>query len=131
VTVLVDGKAYDAWGTVALGKPMTRAPMLEVQSHAWVTSPQEKQELSAGSIEFKGYGTSFEANFPWKVTTPDGTVVASGSAMGGTGTGGFGEVRFSATLGSGSYTVTLSTDDPSGGSEGKGPAIDTKSFTVR
>ncbi len=58
-------------------------------------------------------------------------MVAKGSAIGGTGTGGFGSVSFSAQLEPGSYTVTLSTDDPSGGAEGGGPATDNKAFTVR
>jgi hypothetical protein len=105
--------------------------MVEVQSHAWVISPQEGDELAAGRVTFKGFGTSFEANFLWKVTNAAGAVVASGHAMGGTGTGGFGEFTFTAPLTSGSYTVEVSTSDPSGGAEGRGAMVDTKRFTVR
>ena len=50
--------------------------------------------------------------------------------MGGTGDGGYGVVTWTATLAAGSYTVTLSTDDASGGAEGHGPATDDKRFTV-
>lgn len=131
VTILVDGRPADAWGVVRLGEPTARAPQVEVQSHVWVLAPSEGQELKAGRVTFRGYGTSFEANFLWRIATTDGTVVAEGNAMGGTGTGGFGEFEFKRTLPAGDYVVTLSTDDPSGGAEGGGAHVDTKTFTVR
>jgi hypothetical protein len=131
VTVTADGAAYDAWGVVRVGEPMRRAPMLEVQAHAWVTSPQEGETRPAGTVRFTGYGTSFEANFTWQVRTPSGAVRAKGFATGGTGTGGFGPFAFSAKLAPGTYVVEVSTDDPSGGAEGRGPATDTKTFVVR
>jgi hypothetical protein len=130
VRVLVDGQEADAWGVVHLGEPTARAPMGDVQAQAWVTSPQEGQTVPAGTVRFTGFGTSFEATFAWKVTSSTGAVVAHGSAMGGTGDGGYGEVTWRATLAAGTYTVTLSTDDPSDG-EGHGPATDDKAFTVR
>jgi hypothetical protein len=130
VTITIDGKPADAWGAVRLGEPTPRAPMVEVQSHAWVTSPQEGDELTAGPVTFKGFGTSFEANFHWKVTNSAGAVIASGHAMGGTGDGGFGAFTFTAKLAAGSYTVEVSTEDASGGNEGRGPMVDTKRFTV-
>lgn len=130
VRVLVDGAATDAWGAVRLGSPTRRAPMADVQAQAWVTSPQEGQSVPAGTVTFKGFGTSFEATFAWKVLSSSGAVVKQGSAMGGTGDGGFGVVTFSAQLAAGSYKIMLSTDDPSGGAEGHGPATDDKSFTV-
>lgn len=131
VTITIEGKPSDAWGVVRLGSPTARAPQLDVQAQAWVTSPQEGDVRRAGTVAFTGYGTSFEATFGWKVTDATGHVVARGSAMGGTGTGGFGTVRFSARLAPGTYTVVLSTDDPSGGEGGRGPATDSKRFVVR
>ncbi|WP_404379983.1 GerMN domain-containing protein [Knoellia locipacati] len=131
VTITKDGRAADVWGVVRVGSPVRRAPMADVQAHAWVVSPQQGQAVRAGRVAFTGFGTSFEATFSWVVRTETGTVVARGSAMGGTGTGGFGTVPFSATLTRGTYVVTLSTDDPSGGAEGSGPATDDKSFVVR
>lgn len=131
VTITIDGQARDAWGAVRLGEPTRRAPLSSVQAHAWVTSPQEGDVVRAGTVAFKGFGTSFEATFGWKVLSSTGAVVARGSAMGGTGDGGFGEVSFSARLAAGTYTVELATDDPSGGAEGNGPATDDKRFTVR
>ena len=130
VTILVDGKPADAWGVVRLGEPTARAPQAEVQSHVWVLAPTEGQQLPAGPVQFTGFGTSFEANFLWQITRHDGSVVAKGNAMGGTGTGGFGEFAFERTLPAGQYVITMSTEDPSGGAEGGGPHVDTKSFTV-
>lgn len=130
VRILVDGAASDAWGAVRLGEPTRRSPMADVQAHAWVTSPRQGQSLPPGTVRFEGFGTSFEATFGWKVLSSTGTVVKQGSAMGGTGSGGFGTFRFSATLPAGTYTVRVATDDPSGGAEGNGPDVDTKRFTV-
>jgi len=130
VKVTVDGAPADAWGAVHLGDPTHRAPLAEVQAEAWVTTPQEGDSLPAGTVTFKGFGTSFEATFAWKVLSSSGAVVAHGSAMGGTGDGGFGAFSFSTPLTAGSYRVVLSTDDPSGVAEGHGPATDDKGFTV-
>lgn len=130
VTITKDGKAADVWGVLRIGTPVRRAPLLDVQARAWVTSPQYGEVRKAGVVRFTGYGTSFEATFAWAVRTRAGVLVAHGSAMGGTGTGGFGPLSFTARLRPGTYTVTLSTDDPSGGA-GVGPATDDKTFTVR
>jgi hypothetical protein len=130
VRVLVDGRPADAWGAVHLGEPTRRAPLVDVQGHAWVTNPQEGQRLAAGTVRFEGFGTSFEANFGWKITSSTGALVSRGSATGGTGDGGFGTFAFTAELEPGTYVVTVSTDDASGGAEGPGPAVDDKRFTV-
>lgn len=132
VAITIDGKPALAWGRVRLGGPVARAPMTEVQAHAWVISPQQGDVVPSGTVRFTGYGTSFEATFMWRITRADGGRVAEGSVMGGTGTGGFGELSWTATLGAGSYIVRLATDDPSGGAPGSaGAAVDTKTFTVR
>lgn len=131
VTITKDGKAADVWGVLRIGTATARAPMADVQAQAWVVSPQQGDDRKAGKVVFTGFGTSFEATFGWVVRSVGGAKVAQGSAMGGTGTGGFGSLTFSAQLSPGTYTVTLSTDDPSGGAEGHGPATDDKTFTVR
>ena len=130
VTITKDGGPADVWGVLRIGTPTRRAPLQDVQAQAWVTSPQYGEVRKAGQVRFTGYGTSFEATFGWVVRTRAGAVVARGTAMGGTGTGGFGQLSFTTRLRPGTYTVTLSTDDPSGG-EGAGPATDDKTFTVR
>lgn len=131
VIITVAGKPADAWGVIGLGVPMERAPMVEVQAHAWITGPQEGDVVRTGTVTFRGYGTSFEGTFAWRVMRADGGRVADGSVMGGTGTGGFGELRWAVHLAPGSYIVRLATDDPSGGAAPGGAAVDTKTFTVR
>jgi hypothetical protein len=137
VTITVEGKPADVWGVVHVGTPMARAPMIDVQGHAWVTSPQQGDIVPAGRVRFAGYGTSFEATFHWEVTAAPGTkVVAHGTVMGGS-MAEFGSFEWSTKLAPGAYTVRLATDDPSGDHEGQGeheghgPAVDTKAFTVR
>ena len=89
VSVTKDGKAADAWGVVRIGAAMRRAPIIDVQALAWVVTPQQGEVRPAGTVSFTGYGTSFEATFGWVIRTAAGRTVAQGSAMGGTGTGGF------------------------------------------
>ena len=129
VRITVDGAGYDAWGAVRLGEPMQRAPMSEVQAHSWVTAPSQGGTVSTGRVTFTGFGTSFEANFPWTIRTTSGTTVAEGYATSASGQE-FGEFSFSADLVAGTYIVQASTDDASGGAEGFGAATDDKAFTV-
>lgn len=131
VKITVDGAAGDAWGVMRLGEAMQRAPMSTTQAHTWVTSPQEGQSLPSGTVTFKGYGTSFEANFTWEVRNQAGVVVAKGFTMGGSGDGTFGQFTFTAQLRAGTYSVEVSGGDASGGAEGPGAATDDKTFTVR
>ncbi|MHB8297014.1 MAG: Gmad2 immunoglobulin-like domain-containing protein [Dermatophilaceae bacterium] len=130
VKITVDGAAFDAWGAIRLGEAMQRAPMSAVQAQTWVTSPQEGEDLPAGTVTFKGFGTSFEASFVWEVRDESGAVVAKGFTMGGSGDGTFGELTFTAKLTPCRYTVEVAGDDASGGAEGPGAAKDDKSFTV-
>jgi len=130
VKVTVDGAAFDAWGVIRLGGVIQRAPTAAVQAHTWVTSPQEGEDLPAGIVTFKGFGTSFEANFLWEVRNERNAIVAKGFTMGGGGDGTFGALTFTARLTPGAYSVKISGSDGSGGAEGPGPAVDDKSFTV-
>ncbi|HEY5182600.1 MAG TPA: Gmad2 immunoglobulin-like domain-containing protein [Dermatophilaceae bacterium] len=130
VKITVDGAAVDVWGVIRLGEAMQRAPVSAVQAHTWVTSPQEGEDLPAGTVTFKGFGTAFEANFVWEVRSDSGALVAKGFTMGGTGDGKFGEFTFTAKLTAGTYSVKVSGSDGSGGAEGPGPAVDDKTFTV-
>jgi len=131
VKITVDGGAFDAWGVVRVGTPMQRAPMAAVQAQTWVTSPQQGEDLPAGTVTFTGFGTSFEANFVWEIRNESKAVIAKGFAMGGSGDGTFGEFTFAAKLTAGTYSVQVSGDDASGGAEGPGAAVDDKAFTVR
>ena len=130
VRITVGGAVIDVWGVIRLGETMARAPASAVQAHTWVTSPQEGEDLPAGTVTFKGFGTAFEANFVWEVRNGSGAAVAKGYTMGGTGDGKFGDFTFTAKLTAGAYSVKVSGSDGSGGAEGRGAAIDDKTFTV-
>ena len=130
VVVTVDGQRYDAWGVVRLEGRVEQLPMVDAFAPAWIVSPQEGATVRAGTVNFTGYGTSFEGTFTWKVHGLSLKLEKRGTAMGGS-MGTFGTVRFAAKLPPGTFVVELATDDPSGGVEGFGPAIDTKEFTVR
>lgn len=132
VTILVDGRAAELWGAVRVGTPVARASVADVQSHVWITAPTQDQQVDAGPLHVKAYGTSFEGTFHWAVTrASDGSGVSSGIAQGGS-MGNFEEFAFTVdSLAPGSYALSLSTDDPSGGAEGGGAQTDTKAFTIR
>ncbi len=78
VTILVDGGAYDAWGAVALGEPMSREPQLDVQAQIWIDPPNEGDEVAPASVTVKGVSTAFEATVSWELTTDDAEVVETG-----------------------------------------------------
>ena len=126
VTILVDGRAADAWGHVRVGDPTTRAPQAEVLSHVWILSPQEGDVVDAGEVRISGYGASFEANFAWRIDGPSGTL--EGFTLSTEGMG-FGEFEFAEELEPGEYTVTV--ENTSGKGEGFVPHTDSKTFTVR
>lgn len=131
VTILVDGQAAELWGAVSVGTPVGRAPVAEVQSHVWITSPTQDQRVAAGPLQVKAFGTSFEATFHWQVSSAaDDSMVSAGVVQGGS-MGSFEEFEFAIdALPAGSYVLSLSTDDPSGGAEGGGAQTDTKAFTI-
>lgn len=125
VTILVDGRAADAWGHVRVGEPTERAPQGEVLSHVWILSPQEGDVVDAGDVRISGYGASFEAHFNWTIEGPAGTI--EGFTLSDNGAG-FAEFRFAEELEPGEYTVTV---ESSSGLEEFIPFVDSKTFTVR
>lgn len=126
VTILVDGRAADAWGHVRVGDPTERAPQGEALSHVWILSPQEGDVVAAGPVRISGYGASFEAHFTYTIEGPSGTI--EGFTLSDNGAG-FAEFRFTEELEPGEYTVTV--ENSSGLGEEFIPFVDSKTFTVR
>lgn len=132
VTILVDGAPYDAWGAIALGEAMTRAPQQDVQAPVWIDSPTEGQQVAPGVVRVTGVSTAFEATVNWELTTDDAEVVGTGFAMGGAN----GEyARYELTtpeLAPGTYTIAVWAPDESGGESPEGPRMfeQTRTFTV-
>ncbi len=131
VTVTVDGEPYDAWGSVPLGEPMTRQPMVDVQNPTWLLTPVQGATVDAGTVRFTGLGTAFEGTFGWEVRDSGGAVVAEGFADGGAN-GTFDALSFTTDLSPGDYTVEVWQPDASGGESPEGPRMfpDSKAFTV-
>lgn len=118
---------------VPTAEPLANAPMLEVLAHVNLTSPEEGQVVDDGSLEVSGVGNSFEANLGWEVRQGD-RVVDQGYA---TLEGWMEERLFPfetsvdvSDLEPGDYTFWVTTEDPTGGTEGVGAMTDDRAFTV-
>lgn len=132
VQFTLDGQPVDRVLGVATSTPLTNADPLSTLSLMSITAPEEGASVS-GTLTASGVGSSFEANVPWQVKQGD-TVVKSGFT---TAEGWMDKLYPWKTeaidvsdLAPGDYTFVAMTDDPSGG-EGKGPFVDTRTFTVR
>jgi hypothetical protein len=123
VTLLVKGKTPPS-GHLDLSKPVSRAPMMDVQGLIWLLAPTEGATTSS-PVAIKGYGTAFEGTISWEVTK-DGAKVAEGNTQGGSN-GEFGEFSDTVDLDPGTYEIRaleFSAED------GSPLHVDTKTFTV-
>ena len=97
-----------------------------------ITSPVEGDTVSGDTVTVTGVANSFEASGPCRLIAADQEV-----ALAAYQSEGWMEDRlfpFEVELPldgvTGAVVVQCETDDPSGGAEGNGPAIDTKTITV-
>ncbi len=118
---------------VPTSEPIVNGPMLTVLSHANLTSPEQGAVVDGGTLTASGVGNSFEANLGWEIRQGD-TVVDEGFA---TMAGWMGEKLFPfeievdvSGLAAGEYTFWVTTDDPTGGTEGIGAMTDDREFTI-
>lgn len=131
VTVTAGGKPTTFFGfdTADGLKP---AGELGVRALVNVLSPAEGGKLS-GRATISGMASSPEGNVPWTLKNSAGKVVKKGFATAEGWMDGLypwkAKVDVSG-LPAGTYTLTASTDDPSGGTEGHGPTTDTKTVTI-
>lgn len=112
---------------------LRNAPALDVLSPMSITSPEEGATVS-GRFTASGVGSSFEANVPWEIRR-GGRAVKSGFT---TAEGWMDKLYPWRTepidvsgLEPGRYVFVAMTDDPSGGEEGNGPTLDTRTIVVR
>jgi len=129
----LDGNPVDQVYGVPTSEPLANGPVLETLSLMSVTSP-EQGAMVGDSLQISGVANSFEANVVWQIQDDDGKVVEEGFV---TAEGWMAEKLFPwsdtvdlSELAPGAYYFAASTDDPSGGAEGNGPATDTKNFTL-
>ncbi len=133
VAFFFDGKPVDQVYGVDTRQPLTIDSPLATVNLVSITSP-EQGSTQAETMKISGVGNSFEASIGWQITDTDGRVVKRAV----TTSEGWVEDRLYpwsdtvnlSKLPAGDYLFTASTDDPSGGTEGTGPAIDTKRFTI-
>ena len=127
-----DGPMEQVLGTGSSG-PLPAGEPLQVLSHVNLSSPSEGDTVS-GRLQVEGVANSFEANVPWTLEDESGQAVSQGSftAEGWMDLKLFpyaGTVDLS-SVGPGTYTLVVTTDDPSGGTEGPGAYSDSRAVVV-
>ena len=127
-----DGPAAEVLGTMT-DAPLAAAPPVQTLSLVNLSDPEEGQPVS-GNLRVDGVASSYEANVLWTLTDASGQEVA-GSYFTAEGWMGDQLYPFAGTvdvsgLAPGRYELAVQTDDPSGGAEGNGPYVDTRSVVV-
>ena len=133
VQFALDGATETVFG-IDTSAGISAASPLAVLNHISLTTPEQGAAVSGGSLHATGVGNSFEATVAWRVLQGD-EVVDEGSDM---LQGDWMQdklVPFDFTvdvsgLDPGDYTFWVSTDDPTGGTEGVGAMTDDKDFTI-
>lgn len=133
VQILLNGAQSDMVLGVPTAEPLANASVLDTLSLMNITDPREGATVS-GTFTATGVNNSFEANVTWQVLK--GTKVVKDGF--GTADGAYGERLYSwkvkvdvSGLAAGTYTFKAANDDPSGGAEGNGPDVDTKTITIK
>lgn len=122
------GNPIDQVLGVSTSEPLTNAPILQTLSRVNLTTPEEGQEAT-GTVDVTGVANSNEANVGWTLEDASGASVAEGAF---TADGWMAEKLFPfhgsidvSSLDPGTYTVIVTTDDPSGAGD-----VDQDSRTV-
>ena len=118
---------------VPTSEPIANGPMLDVLSHMSLTTPEQGAVVDADTLEASGVGNGFEATVAWRILRGEELVDEGAGIMDGwMGAKLFPwalEVDVSG-LAPGDYTFWVTTDDPTGGTEGIGAMTDDKEFTI-
>jgi immunoglobulin-like protein involved in spore germination/sporulation and spore germination protein len=133
VQFVLDGNPIDQVYGVPTSEPLTNAPVNDVLAQVSITSPEEGATVS-GSFTASGVANSFEANVPWQLRQGDRVVKSGFSSAEGwmDRLYPWQSKRIDVSgLPAGEYTFVATTDDPSGGAEGSGPDVDTRTITIR
>lgn len=128
MSFVVDGEPADSVLGVDTSRPLKEADQVDVVALVWIIDPPEGARLSA-PFTVSGLANAFEATVHWELSQGD-TVVKRGTT---TAEQAFVMAPYEFTVKSvppGDYTLTVTDDDPTGGTEGPGVSVDTKSITV-
>jgi hypothetical protein len=130
----LNGNPIDQVLGVPTSEPLANAPQLDVLALVSVSNPAEGRDVE-GSFSADGVASSFEGTVPWELQNAAGDVVLEGFAQ----AEGWMDKLYPWQTGpidvsglpAGQYTFVAMTDDPSGGAEGGGPTVDTRTITIR
>jgi len=117
----------------ATSEPLVEGEMLDTLSHVNLTSPEQDAVVEGGTLSVTGVGNSFEANVGWEIRQADQKVKDGYATMAGWAEPKLFpfEVEVDVSgLAPGDYTFWVTTDDPTGGTEGIGAMTDDKDFTI-
>lgn len=118
---------------VPTSEPIVNGPILDVLSHVNLTSPEQGAVVDGDTLSVTGVGNSFEANVGWEIRQGDEAVQDGFATMAGWMEPKLFpfEVEVDVSgLAPGDYTFWVTTDDPTGGTEGIGAMTDDKDFTI-
>ncbi|MBS2938649.1 GerMN domain-containing protein [Nocardioides sp. J2M5] len=111
--------------------PYEAADPLQTLNLVSITSPAEGDTVTGDSLTVTGVSSSFEASGPCRILRGDVVLVDGGyQAEGWLDRLYPFEAQLPLDGVTGEVTLQCETDDPSGGTEGNGPAVDTKTITI-
>lgn len=113
--------------------PFEAAPVLRTLNLVNITSPAEGDTVTGDTLTVTGVANSFEASGPCRLLQGGQEVALEAYQSDGWMEDRLFPFEVDLPLGgvSGEVVVQCETDDPSGGAEGNGPAVDTKTITVK
>ncbi|NPD05899.1 hypothetical protein HN031_14505 [Nocardioides sp. zg-1308] len=132
VVVQRDAPGLDLFGRPT-GTPVSAASALRTLNLVNITSPAEGDTVSGDTVTVTGVANSFEASGPCRLLQGGQEVALEGYQSDGWMEDRLFPFEVELPLGgvTGEVVVQCETDDPSGGAEGNGPSVDTKTITVR
>ena len=136
VRFLLDGDITDQVLGVPTSEPLANGELLDTLSNINLTTPAEGDEITGDTLEVSGVANSFEANVVIRLQRYEGThIVFTEPLM----ADGYMEPKLFPFSGSfdiskvpaGKYVLHATTDDPTGGEEGRGAFTDSKVITIK
>ena len=117
---------------LATGRPVRAASPLKTLNLVNITSPAEGDSITGDTVTVTGVANSFEASGPCRLIVGGEEVALEGYQSDGWMEDKLFPFEVELPLDgiTGEVVVQCETDDPSGGAEGNGPSIDTKTIRV-
>jgi hypothetical protein len=135
VQFLLNGGHTDQLLGQPASEPLANGPVLQTNSHVQLSTPNEGDVISDGTLEVTGAANSFEANVVARLQRWEGNYIAFQEPI--TAEGWMGEKLFPfsrtfdvSNVAPGTYVLMVMTDDASGGAEGPGAFTDSRVITI-